>query len=67
VLGEESVALHPRFAETYRLLLEWLPKAEGSVLPGASHFLQLEQPRAAADPLAAFFRRHRLSSAACGL
>lgn len=60
VLGEESVALHSRFGETYRLLLEWLPKAEGSVLPGASHFLQLEQPRALAEALSAFFRRHPL-------
>jgi pimeloyl-ACP methyl ester carboxylesterase len=60
VLGEESVALHPRFHETYRLLLEWLPKAEGFVLPGATHFLQLEQPRATAEALAAFFGRHRL-------
>jgi pimeloyl-ACP methyl ester carboxylesterase len=59
VLGEEGVALHPRFAETHRLLLEWLPNAEGSVVSGASHFLQLERPRAAADALAAFFRRHR--------
>lgn len=60
VLGEKSVALHPRFGETHRLLLEWLPKPEGSVLPGASHFLQLDQPRAAAEALAAFFRRHQL-------
>jgi pimeloyl-ACP methyl ester carboxylesterase len=60
VLGEESVALHPRFGETYHLLLEWLPDAEGFVLPGASHFLQLEQPRAAAEALAAFFGRHPL-------
>jgi pimeloyl-ACP methyl ester carboxylesterase len=60
VLGEESLALHPRSGETYRLLLEWLPNAEGSVLPGASHFLQLEQPRAMAEALAAFFRRHPL-------
>jgi pimeloyl-ACP methyl ester carboxylesterase len=60
VLGEESLALHPRFGETYRLLLAWLPKAEGSVLPRASHFLQLEQPRAMAEALAAFFRRHPL-------
>jgi pimeloyl-ACP methyl ester carboxylesterase len=49
-----------RFDEMYRLLLEWLPKSEWSVLPGASHFLQLEQPRAAADALEAFIRRHRL-------
>jgi pimeloyl-ACP methyl ester carboxylesterase len=60
VLGKESVRLHPRFSETYHLLLEWLPKAEGSVLPGASHFLQLEQPRAVAEALAGYFRRHAL-------
>jgi pimeloyl-ACP methyl ester carboxylesterase len=60
VLGEESVALHPRFGETYHLLREWLPKAEGSLLPGASHFLQLERPRAVAEALSAFFRRHPL-------
>jgi 3-oxoadipate enol-lactonase len=60
VLGEESLALHPRFGETYRLLLKWLPSAEGSVLPGATHFLQIEQPRAAAEALAAFFRTHHL-------
>jgi pimeloyl-ACP methyl ester carboxylesterase len=33
VLGERSAALHPRFAETHRLLLEWLSDAEGLVLP----------------------------------
>jgi pimeloyl-ACP methyl ester carboxylesterase len=54
VLGEESVTLHPRFAETHRLLLEWLPHAEGFVLPGATHFLQMERPRPLAEALAAF-------------
>jgi pimeloyl-ACP methyl ester carboxylesterase len=61
VLGGESPALHPRFEETYRLLLEWLPHAEGFVLPGATHFLQLEHPTAAAglaEALAAFYSRH---------
>jgi pimeloyl-ACP methyl ester carboxylesterase len=60
VLGEESVALHPRFAETYSLLLDWLPKAEGFLLPGAAHFLQVENPRGIAEALAAFYARHPL-------
>jgi pimeloyl-ACP methyl ester carboxylesterase len=61
VLGGESPALHPRFEETYRLLLEWLPHAEGFVLPGATHFLQLEHSTAAArlaEALAGFYSRH---------
>ena len=58
VLGEESVALHPRFAETYRLLLEWLPEAEGFVLPGATHFLQMMSPRPLAEALSEFLGRH---------
>lgn len=63
VLGEESVKLHPRFAETYRLLLEWLPNAEGFVLPGATHFLQMVSPRPLADALCAFFGRHAVPRA----
>jgi pimeloyl-ACP methyl ester carboxylesterase len=60
VLGEKSVALHPRFAESHRLLLRWLSQAESFVLPGATHFLQLEQPQAMARALADFYSRHRL-------
>jgi pimeloyl-ACP methyl ester carboxylesterase len=58
VLGERSAALHPRFAETQRLLLEWLPNAEAFVLPQAAHFLQVENPRGMADALAGFVARH---------
>ncbi|MBI2303559.1 MAG: alpha/beta hydrolase [Chloroflexi bacterium] len=61
VLGSESVALSPRFEETYRLLLDWLPHAEGFVLPGATHFLHLENQAAArgmAEALADFCSRH---------
>ena len=61
VLGEESVALDPRFAETYQTLLKWLPEAEGFVLPDATHFLQIENPRALAEALADFYARHPLS------
>lgn len=60
VLGEESVQLHSRFAETYSLLLDWLPNAEGFVLPGATHFLQMMSPRPLAEALTEFFARHAL-------
>jgi pimeloyl-ACP methyl ester carboxylesterase len=65
VLGGGSQALHPRFEETYPLLLNWLPHAEGFVLPGATHFLQVESPDVSAglaDALAAFYARHPLDS-----
>jgi pimeloyl-ACP methyl ester carboxylesterase len=60
VRGEASPALHPRFEETYRLLRAWLPNAEGFVLPGAAHGLQMQNPRGLAAALASFFARHPL-------
>jgi pimeloyl-ACP methyl ester carboxylesterase len=63
VLGGGSEALHPRFGETYRSLLEWLPHAEGLVIPDATHFFQLERAEIAfrmADTLAEFFAKHPL-------
>lgn len=60
VLGGASDALWARFGETHRLLLAWLPHAEGFVLPGVTHFPQLEDPRGLAEVLAAFWARHRL-------
>jgi pimeloyl-ACP methyl ester carboxylesterase len=63
VVGGASDALSPRFAETQRLLLAWLPHAEGSVVPEATHFLHLESPaanRALAEALAGFFARYPL-------
>ena len=62
VLGGESDALWSRFGETHRLLLAWLPHADGFVLPGATHFMQIENPRGMAKVLAAFWARYRLSS-----
>jgi pimeloyl-ACP methyl ester carboxylesterase len=44
VLGGGSEALHPRFGETYRSLLDWLPHAEGLVIPDATHFFQTRAP-----------------------
>ncbi len=58
VLGGESAVLWDRFGETHRWLLDWLPHAEGVVLPGATHFPQIECPRTLAQGLAAFFARH---------
>lgn len=58
VLGGESDALWPRFGETHRLLLTWLPHAEGFVLADAAHGLQMQNPQGMAAALAAFFARH---------
>ena len=61
VLGGGSEALHPRFRETYDLLLAWLPNAEGFTLPAATHFLHLESPahcQTLGTTLSAFFARH---------
>ena len=44
VLGGRSVALSPRFEETFRFPLDQLPNAEGFVLPDTTHFLHLETP-----------------------
>ena len=60
VLGGNSDVLWSRFGETHRLLLAWLPRAEGCVLPGTTHLMQLEDPRGLAEALAAFWARHRL-------
>ena len=57
VLGEQSAELHPRFTETYRFLLEWLPDAEGFVLPDVTHFLPIENPRPLAQALSEFWAR----------
>jgi len=61
VIGEASDSLWPRFGDTHRRLLAWLPRAEGFTLPGATHFMQLESPsrsRSLAEALAGFFGRH---------
>jgi pimeloyl-ACP methyl ester carboxylesterase len=60
VLGGESDALWSRFGETHRLLLAWLPQAEGFVLPGTTHLMQLQDPHGMAEALAAFWARHLL-------
>jgi pimeloyl-ACP methyl ester carboxylesterase len=60
VLGGASTALWARFGETHELLLDWLPRAEGVVLPGTTHLMQVQDPPATAAALAAFWARHPL-------
>lgn len=60
VLGGESDALWSRFGETHRWLLSWLPHAEGVVLLGTTHFLEVQDPRGLAEVLATFWANHPL-------
>lgn len=62
VLGGDSEALSSRFGETQQLLVHWLPNAEGFILPGTTHFMQLQNPRAMAEALADFFARHPMET-----
>lgn len=58
VLGAKS---GPIYRQRQELLLAWLPRVEGFVLPNASHMLHVQNPRGMAEGLAAFFARHPLS------
>lgn len=60
VIGEKSQQLDPIWLERQALLLTWLANVEPFVLPGATHLLQVQNPRGMAEGLAAFFRRHPL-------
>ena len=58
VLGALSDAVSPTFREGYDLQRQWLPQAEGYVLPGTAHMLQMQNPTDMAAALAGFFARH---------
>ena len=60
VLGGDSAGVWQGFKEGYDLLLDWLPQAEGFVLPGATHGVQMQEPHAMAEALVAFLARHPL-------
>ncbi|MBX6763899.1 MAG: alpha/beta hydrolase [Rubrobacteraceae bacterium] len=59
VLGAESHTLWPGCVEVYELLQDWFG-AEAFVLEGATHGLQIMNPRGMAAGLASFFARHPL-------
>ena len=60
VLGEESNTLWQGWVEIHELVQAWLPQAEGFVLKGATHGLQMIEPKRMAEGLAGFFARHPL-------
>ncbi len=60
VLGGESDAISPIFRERFDLLLSLLPRAQAFELPGATHLLHVQKPRAMASELTRFFERHPL-------
>jgi pimeloyl-ACP methyl ester carboxylesterase len=60
VLGEASRALSPRFEEAHLGLLDWIPRAEGVVVPGATHLMQFDAPEALAEAIGSFLQRHPL-------
>ncbi|MGI9624782.1 MAG: alpha/beta fold hydrolase [Acidimicrobiales bacterium] len=55
VRGTDSPAV---FQEAADLLTQWLPNISTHTLNGSSHFLQMEQPSAAATALARFINSH---------
>jgi 3-oxoadipate enol-lactonase len=66
VLGADSdaVMVSPLFGEGHALLRSLVPQTEPFVLPGATHALQVMNPRGMATGLASFFARHPLAAAA---
>jgi pimeloyl-ACP methyl ester carboxylesterase len=58
VVGARSQQLSPIWTERHQMVLAWMPRAEGFVLPDATHLLHVEHPRAVAEALAGFFARH---------
>lgn len=61
VLGEDSHTLWPGWAEVHELVQAWFPQAEAFVLKGATHGLQIIDPKGMAEALAGFFARHPLA------
>ncbi|HEU4437806.1 MAG TPA: alpha/beta hydrolase, partial [Methylomirabilota bacterium] len=60
IVGARSTEVSPIWMERHELILAWLPKAEGYVLPDATHLLHVQHPRAVAEALATFFARYPL-------
>ena len=60
VLGADSHTLWPGWVEVHQLVQAWLPQAEAFVLKGATHGLQIIDPKGMAEGLAGFFACHPL-------
>jgi pimeloyl-ACP methyl ester carboxylesterase len=61
VLGGDSHALWPGWAEIHQLVQAWLPQTKPFVLKGATHGLQMIDPKGTAEAMTAFFARHPLA------
>jgi pimeloyl-ACP methyl ester carboxylesterase len=61
ILSVHGLDSKPMFAEMHELVLKWFPQAEASVLPKATHWLQLANPKGLAERLDAFFAMHSIS------
>ena len=61
VLSVHGSDSKPMFAEMHELVLKWFPQAEALVLPKATHWLQLTNPKGLAERLDAFFAMHSIS------
>jgi pimeloyl-ACP methyl ester carboxylesterase len=61
VVGENSAQF---FREGHELLQQLFPQAETFILPGATHALQMQNPRPLAEALAGFLARHPMREAA---
>lgn len=55
VVGAKS---EPIFQASHQALLGCLPDVKSAVIPNATHFLQVEEPRAVAEAVAGFVSRH---------
>ena len=62
VLNMTGANTRPYFREIHETVRTWLPHAENLVLPNANHGMLQTNPQGAAECLASFFSRHRLSS-----
>jgi 3-oxoadipate enol-lactonase len=62
LVSAKSQQLSPIWTERHQMVLGWVPKAEGLVLPDATHLLHVEHPRVVAEALAAFFARHPIKA-----
>ncbi|MDM0047715.1 alpha/beta fold hydrolase [Variovorax sp. J22R115] len=63
VIGEKSTEVSPIWGERQKVLLDWLPNAEGFVLPGTTHLLHVQNPGGMAAALASFYARHPIKAA----
>lgn len=56
VLGAASEAVWPGYGEIHARVLDWFPDTKPFVLPGATHLLQVENPRDMAAALSSFLQ-----------